>query len=403
MAAAPPPAAPSSLEIVLGSLDRGAAASAGEESFLLLPLWNVSHGGAESQEIGDVSLRKITVLSGALASKNLRHFGSSSSSSSDGGLLFSGLVNDRVVQDQELRNLLKQKSRGISRRLVSTVLRWSVSVGFWDPVATLLECGLVSSNENPEIIDRIVEDGNVPLVLLCVLSVRDIRPSQWLEILKLFLANSKKFAKFFQLQRQVWHELVSNHIQDAVRLRGEISADGNQTEEFLARKREELALNVAACVNLAVAFDRFTASELCLHIFLSADHDEAVLTAIVSEELDTSQVSILLRYLNKWLEVFSSKMIHAREMDQSLVPSLQTIIRWISTILEIRYASLVIARDLSKDLGETAGLVSSLLAVGGKMRSMEGVLQHLISRTALPGEKLGVQSSEHIIEYLEIS
>jgi hypothetical protein len=157
-------------------------------------------------------------------------------------------------------------------------------------------------------------------------------------------------------------------------------------------------------VLLSLAVDHFQPFELCLHNLLALGHDEAVLTTIFTH-LDGTEVLKLLRYLEKWLEMYYSKhgsiFCASMKVKDLWVPSLLDVLRWVSVLMDVHMMSLILSKDVHKELRSVQRMVKGLVGVGHKCASLLGVLEHLRESNVLP-EPQTPNANDHVIEYLEI-
>ncbi|KAH8936717.1 hypothetical protein BDL97_17G099000 [Sphagnum fallax] len=331
----------------------------------------------------------------------------------ENGAVNSGSLS-RESEEEQFSKMLRKGGVLLGRKLVAVLQRCCLGLRFWSAIKALLEKGLVSSNENPQLVSKLVEERQAVLLTLAAHNVQDLAPSDILAMLKFFLEESKASRRSFEVVRREQRAAALKSIERAAQVRDSLSsvsaalvrrntdnsANGDNNQ---ARKRNFLS----EAVVMACVVDGFEAWEICLHELVSSGQDEAVLAAVIVE-LDTGEAVRLLQYLHKWLDHFSKRLTHTPFPESGhakhRVPSMAQVLQWISVVLDGQYTKFVLCSDYFPELRELQGLVQSLVAVGMGCTPLAGVVEHIMSGCPLPTAPQGSEAaSDYIIEFHDIS
>jgi hypothetical protein len=330
----------------------------------------------------------------------------------ENGAVNSGSLS-RESEEEQFSKLLRKGAVFLGRKLVAVLQRCCLGLRFWSAIQALLEKGLVSSNENPQLVSKLVEERQAVLLTLAAHNVQDLAPSDILAMLKFFLEESKASRRSFEVVRQERRAAALKSIERAAQAR-----DSSAVSAALVRRNPDHSANgdnnqarktdfLSEAVVMACVVDGFEAWEICLHELVSSGQDEAVLAAVIVE-LDTGEAVRLLQYLHKWLDHFSKRLTHTPFPESGhgkhRVPSMAQVLQWISVVLDGQYTKFVLCSDYFPELRELQGLVQSLVAVGMGCTPLAGVVEHIMSGCPLPAAPQGSEAaSDYIIEFHDIS
>ncbi|MCO5579805.1 hypothetical protein L7F22_033667 [Adiantum nelumboides] len=313
-----------------------------------------------------------------------------------------------------LAELLKKASPFLGQKLLSLTLRACLVSQSFDEVRAMLGSHALSGNTYPELVTTLIELDQAALLCSWVRNVCDPRFSDLLLAVRYFLKNSLRAGKSLALVRSQWRQSACVAIQRLSNLSKAIvsideskeNGNGQENANAVAHREKKTMKEeaISRALLLSAAVDHFQPYELCLHDLVSAGHDEAVLTSILSQ-LESNEVLQLLRYLKKWLEKYSQRgslcTPHSRRKDL-LVPSLGDIVQWTSVLLDAHMMSLVLCCDFHAEIRAVQLLVEGFVDVGHKLAPLVGVTEHMKTKGLLPSRTSSYGEDDHVIEYLEL-
>lgn len=291
--------------------------------------------------------------------------------------------------------LLRKAAPHLGQKLLSTIVRTCVVIRYWDGLQAMLASHSMVGNTFPDLVSKLVEEGHPVLLCLWIKTVRDPRFSDLLSVLKFFLKSSKPRKKRYRSIRRQWKQAALTTIARVAEMglgkaaqtvedeEGNENVMGNHVTESSQGKEEENEVLkeelTSKAILLAAAVDEFLPCELCLHCLVASGQDEAVLASVLSQ-LDTSEVLMLLHYLEKWLKKFSRRSslgTFSRSKKDLWIPSLAQILQWISVILDEHYTTLILCSDFHSELRSMQLLVKGLVDVGYKLAPLVGIIEHI--------------------------
>jgi hypothetical protein len=292
-----------------------------------------------------------------------------------------------------------------------------------------MECGLVTSVSHPDLMQMLVEHRKADCVTLCFYYVLDLTPSDIMMALKLFLDRSNGANNAVEVVRQQWRRAATAAVDFAFERKENFEKREEAIERELREKhaaekqrvfltdplaivpaeeeddfelplhererrlRDQEANSNSQAVNhavvMALAVDGFEGWETCLHALVASGQDEAVLAAII-RELETSEAVLLLRYLRKWLDLYSTRL--SRNPSPKFktkhpvhnVPSSHQVLQWVNMVLDGQYTKCVLSSEFLPELRAIQKSVDSVLAIGRKLVPLVGVVEHLREKHPMP-------------------
>eukprot|EP00850_Spirogloea_muscicola_P018141 SM000163S02309 [mRNA] locus=s163:89581:92838:+ [translate_table: standard] len=282
-----------------------------------------------------------------------------------------------VKKESREQKRWRRAAASLSPALVSAVVRWCFTSTHWAPLRCLLEAGAVTAAVHPGLIAALVEQRHVLLLERCFAAVPDLPPSDLALFLKFVLINEEDNAgeRLVPLVHNRQRQAAAVVAKAAAHMRargGGVYVAGNH----LPRIAREAVMAVAAV-------EGFSPQELCLHAVVAAPHvDEAVLSAAVTK-LDAGQLSVMVAYLCKWVELFGGLLQsaalrgHTTSRPGFPIPSLSQVLAWASTILDAHFAQLVLARASLPHLLQLQQLVASQVALTSRLAPLAGAVAHM--------------------------
>lgn len=257
------------------------------------------------------------------------------------------------------------------------VLEGCVVLEIWELLETLIVCGLVEHSSSSNLVHNLIEKRRSDLVCLCVKHVSDLRTADLLSVLKYFLLPPNGGYESMVRVREEWESQALSAVERA-------------TDSKLSGKKLKLAKE--ASVLLMIAYDGFSASELCLHYLLASSNlDEVVLSSCISK-LIGSEIMSLIQYLGKWVKKYerfpqagpcpkASSSLGLKSCEW--VPRLEDIVKCLGLVLDEHFLSLVLHSEFHEELRSIEGLVNALSLESKVCCSMANVIESL--RTEVKG------------------
>lgn len=299
-------------------------------------------------------------------------------------------------------HLLQSMAPFLGNHVVNLLVRWCVTLKFWEPLEILLSQGLFSWHMCCDLVDKLVENNRGNLLCLYIKSTTDFRPADLLLLLRYFLR--PKSDKTLASVRDAWR----NEAHLAIKLASDMKIRCIKSKKL--KTRSELYSLEFTAVLLAAAVDGFSAADLCLHCLVSSSPDETVLSSVISE-LDTAEVLKLLRYLGKWLTKYSKSHLTGplplaatpNTKISRWVPSLSLILEWVSLVFDEHYSSLVLFSEFHDELKSMETMVKHYSNATEEWCSLASVVELLKSEARLPNISKFDAKEEHVVEYLSFS
>ncbi|XP_057831691.1 uncharacterized protein LOC131042439 [Cryptomeria japonica] len=293
---------------------------------------------------------------------------------------FSSLINPflNMVQEQiegktnkseNTLNLLEKVGPYLGRELVKEMVRFCVELRLWRHLTLLLGLSLPTSLcLHIHLVEKLKEAKRSDMLCLMLERMTDIQPSDFLLILSYFLCPSKD----------------DNTMSSFRKERKQQALKAMEMEEH---KRSDFAFQQTALL-VATAFDRFSTTDFCFHFVVSASVDENVLGWVI-ERIDNREVLKLVRYLLKWLAVYSSCHLTG-PLDfpavnvSRWVPSLVSVIQWASVILDESFSTLLLGTEFHAEFKSMEETVKNMVEVASGASSLASIVELLRSNPILP-------------------
>ncbi|KAG5039479.1 hypothetical protein AAZX31_05G028200 [Glycine max] len=328
-------------------------------SSLIKPLigWQISQTDAE---IIDVSKKFFTQLKAKLKNTNNLDKGEFISS------LNSYLENIRdklgvvIGVDSSCsgytRILIEKLGVFIGKDVAGLVLDGSVSLEIWEVVKALIVNGITEHSCYSDLVTKLVVKKRSDLLCLCIKHGFDLGSSEILTILRYFLSPSKDSYDSMVTVKKEWECQALLAIEKA--------SDSNLKKKYLLIAKE-------ASILLMMAYDGFSASEICLHYLFSSSNINDVMLSPSFSKLNSKELINLIRYLAKWLKKYerfpqagpcpkasSVSVLGLNVCDW--VPKLEDVIKCLGLVLDENFSSLVLHPQFHEELRSIEGVVSCL-------------------------------------------
>ncbi|KAL8091502.1 uncharacterized protein LOC141692931 isoform X2 [Apium graveolens] len=238
--------------------------------------------------------------------------------------------------------------------LLGLVLEGCVVLEAWEVLQCLTVFGFVSSSVSGNLVGNLIVKGRSDFVCLIVKHVKDIQVGDVVLILKYFLNPSTEVYGSMVSLRKDWEKQVLEAIEKA-------------DEKGVGGKIKNLAKEVA--ILLMVAYDGFSAAELCLHYLVAwEDLDEVMFLSCISK-LKGEEMMGLIRYLGKWLKKYE-RFPHVYPCPKGAsvlgleacnwVPTLANVVKCFGLVVDEHFSSLVLQSEFREELRSLEGVANSL-------------------------------------------
>ncbi|KAI4336031.1 hypothetical protein L6164_014607 [Bauhinia variegata] len=244
----------------------------------------------------------------------------------------------------------------MDKNVSGLILEGCVSLDLWELVEALIVNGIVEHSCYSNLVSRLVEKKRSDLLILCIKHALDLGSSEILCIWKYFLSPSKDAYDTMVTVRKEWESQALLAI--------EIAGDNNLKEKKLLVAKE-------ASILLMIAYDGFSAPELCLHYLIASSNTNEVMLSPSISKLNGKEMIKLIRYLAKWLKKYerfpqagpcpnASTVLGLKACDW--IPRLEDVVKCLGLVLDENFSSLVLHPEFHEELRSIAGVVSSLTA-----------------------------------------
>ncbi|MED6174103.1 hypothetical protein PIB30_065702 [Stylosanthes scabra] len=242
----------------------------------------------------------------------------------------------------------------MGKDVVSLLLDVCISFEIWDIVEALIEHGVVKHSCHSGLIARLVEKKRSDLICSCIKHAIDLGSSEVLSILRHFLSPTKDAYDSMVTVKKEWEKQAQLAI-DGI-------GDGNWNKKNLLLAKE-------ASILLMVAYDGFSASEICLHYLVASSNINDVLLSSSFSKLNGKELIALIRYLLKWLTKYE-RFPQAGPCPEAAavlgltvcdwVPKLEDVVKFLGFVLDENFSSLVLHPEFHELLRLIEEVVSSL-------------------------------------------
>lgn len=238
--------------------------------------------------------------------------------------------------------------------VLGLVLEGCVVLEAWEVLESLIVFGFVSPLVSGNLVGNLIVKGRSELVCLIVKHVKDIQVGDVVLILKYFLSPSREVYGSMVSLREDWEKEVLEAIE---------KADDNGVGGKLRNLAKE------AAILLMVAYDGFSASELCLHyLFAREDVDEVMFLSCISK-LNGEEMMGLIQYLGKWLRKYE-RFPQANPCPKGAsvlglnacnwVPTLANVVKCFGLVVDEHFSSLVLQSEFLEEMRSLERVANSL-------------------------------------------
>ncbi|KAK7269490.1 hypothetical protein RIF29_22220 [Crotalaria pallida] len=254
------------------------------------------------------------------------------------------------------RILIEKLGVFMGEDVAGLVLDGCISLEIWELVETLIVNGIVGHSCYSNLVTRLMEKKKSDLLCLCIKHAFDLGSSEILSILRYFLSPSKDAYDTMITVKKEWETQALLAIEKA--------SDGS------LKKKDSLVAKEAS-VFFMIAYDGFSASELCLHYLIASSNINDVMLSPSFSKLNGKELMKLIRYLAKWLKKYerfpqavpcpkASAVLGLKACDW--VPKLEDVVKCVGLVLDENFSSLVLHPEFHEELRLIEGVVSSLTA-----------------------------------------
>ncbi|CAN4100439.1 unnamed protein product [Withania somnifera] len=260
------------------------------------------------------------------------------------------------LDEGNIVKMIEKLGSFMGRDVKGLVMECCVVLETWEVLESLIVNGLVEHSGLSSLINNLIEKKQSWLVVLCVKHVFDIQTYDMMCVLKYFLSLSRNGDDSLSNVRKEWESQAMSAIEKAM-------------DVSLGPIRMDIAKD--ASLLLMLAHDGFSASEMCLHYLLASRNvDDVILGACISK-LTGSEIMVLIRYLNKWLNKYERlpQVCPCPKAPFELglkacewVPSLEDVVKCLGLVIDEHFSSLILHQEFHEELKSLDGVVSSLTA-----------------------------------------
>ncbi|XP_017246739.2 uncharacterized protein LOC108218341 [Daucus carota subsp. sativus] len=261
-----------------------------------------------------------------------------------------------VGEDDGVGKLIGKFGSLLGVDVLGLVLEGCVVLEIWEVLESLIVFGFVTPLVSGNLIRNLIVKGRSEMVCSFLKHVKDVQLGDFVLILKYFLSPSREVYGSMVSLRKVWEGDVLEAIEKA-----DVKGVGGKVRN-LAKE---------AAVLLMIAYDGFSANELCLHYLIAReDLDEGVFLSCVSK-LNGEELMSLIRYLGKWLRKYERfPQVYPCPKGSSVlglnacnwVPTLANVVKYFGLVVDEHFSSLVLQLEFHEELRSlerVANLLSS--------------------------------------------
>ncbi|GAB4845513.1 hypothetical protein Ancab_038918 [Ancistrocladus abbreviatus] len=269
------------------------------------------------------------------------------------------------------RELIEKLGSFIGRDVIGLIIEGCIVLENWVLLETVIVNKLVDHGLYSNLVYNLIVKQRSDLLCLSIKCFSDLKSSDLSRILKYFLSPSKEAYKSMGAVRKEWERQALWAIEKA-------------SDKKLNGKKGAVAKEAA--ILLMIAYDEFSASELCMHyLFTSSNVDEVVFSNAISK-LNMEEILQLIKYLAKWLRKYQrfpqacpcpnvSTELGLKEC--KWVPTLEDVVRSLMLVLDEHFSSLVLHAEFHKELKAIEEVVSSLVSEGRFCCSISNLIEIL--------------------------
>ncbi|CAI8597674.1 unnamed protein product [Vicia faba] len=244
----------------------------------------------------------------------------------------------------------------VGKDVAGLVLDGCVSLEIWELVEALIVNGVIVNSCYSNLVAKLVEKKRSDLICLCCKHAFDLGASEIFSILRYFLSPSKDALSSMVSIKKEWENQALFAIEKA--------SDSN-----LKRKNSIVAKE--ASILFMMAYDGFSAPELCLHYLVSSPNINNAISSPAFSKLNGKELLNLIRYLAKWFKKYERFPQAGPCPKASLVlgleachwiPKLEDVVKCLGFVLDENFSSLVLHPQFHEELRSVEGMVSCLTA-----------------------------------------
>ncbi|WJX39074.1 hypothetical protein P8452_26662 [Trifolium repens] len=242
----------------------------------------------------------------------------------------------------------------VGKDVASLVLDGCVSLEIWDLVEALIVNGVIGNSCYSNLVAKLIKKKRSDLICLCCKHAFDLGSSEIFAILRYFLSPSKDAYNSMVSVKKEWENQATSAIEKA--------SDGN-----LKLKNSLVAKE--ASILFMIAYDGFSAPELCLHYLIASPNLNNAMLSPAFNKLNGKELLNLIRYLAKWLKKYERfpQAGPCPKPSSSLglkacnwIPKLEDVVKCLGLVLDENFSSLVLHSQFHDELRLIEGLVSCL-------------------------------------------
>jgi len=244
----------------------------------------------------------------------------------------------------------------IGKDVAGLILDGCVSLEIWELVEAFIVNGLIVNSCYANLVAKLVEKKRSDLICLCCKHAFDLGLSEIFTILRYFLSPSKDAYNSMASVKKEWENQATLAIEKA--------SDSN-----LKQKNSLVAKE--ASILFMMAYDGFSAPELCLHYLIASPNINNAMLSPAFNKLNGKELLNLIRYLAKWVKKYerfpqagpcpkASSVLGLKACDW--IPKLEDVVKCLGVVLDENFSSLVLHPQFHEELRSIEGLVSSLTA-----------------------------------------
>ncbi|XP_058787351.1 uncharacterized protein LOC131661756 isoform X2 [Vicia villosa] len=242
----------------------------------------------------------------------------------------------------------------IGKDVAGLVLDGCVLLEIWELVEPLIINGVIVNSCYSNLVVKLVEKKRSDLICLCCMHASDLGTLEIFSILRYFLSPSKDAYDSMVSIKKEWENQTLFAIETA-------------SNSNLERKISLVAKE--ASILFMMAYDGFSAPELCLHYLVSSPNINNAMSSPAFSKLNGKELLNLIRYLAKWFKKYERftqsgpcpKAPSVLGLDAyHWIPKLEDVVKCLGFVLDENFSSLVLHPQFHEELRSIEGLVSCL-------------------------------------------
>ncbi|GAU38006.1 hypothetical protein TSUD_205450 [Trifolium subterraneum] len=275
----------------------------------------------------------------------------------------------------------------VGKDVAGLILDGCVSLEIWQLVEALIVNGVIVNSCYSNLVAKLVEKNRSDLICLCCKHAFDLGSSEIFAILRYFLSPSKDAYNSMLSVKKEWESQATLAVEKA--------SDSNL-------KLKNLLVAKEASILFMIAYDSFSAPELCLHYLIASPNINNAMLSPAFNKLNGKELLNLIRYLGKWLKKYerfpqagpcpkASSALGLKACDW--IPKLDDVVKCLGLVLDENFSSLVLHSQFHEELRSIEGIVSCLTAEAKTCYMMTVVTDKLKIEVTRGSKSLPVPSS----------